>query len=185
VRALLAVAIVVAGSPAHAELARPIVAPMTAVEGNVCALLRAESGERCTRIATLGGAAVYQSGSRRGIRRLVMAIDRDEDKLVGPSVDLPGEDCAGGRCVTLVATSASVRAIAIDGRPGVAADIVATFRAGVREPTWQTEAIVGCARGDNGAWRCATFDAGRCAVTLADDGAIATSCGGRALLTLR
>ena len=182
-RALLAIAIVVAGAPARAELARP--APMTAAEGSVCALLAAEKGDRCSRVATLGAAAVYESGSRRGIHRLVVAIDEEEAKLVGPSVDLLGEDCAGASCVTLVATAANVRAIAIDGRPGIAADIVATFRAGKRAPAWQTESIVGCARSDAGTWRCTTFDAGRCAATLGDDGAIATSCGGRTRLTLR
>jgi hypothetical protein len=157
---------------------------MSVVDGSVCALLNSERGETCKRVARLGDAAVYQSGSRRGIRRLVVEIDRDGDKLIGPSVDVLGEDCASGRCVTLVSTTPSVRAVAIDGRPGVVVDIVATFRDGTHD-RWQTESIVGCGQTQAGSWRCATFDAGRCEAIVDDDGAVATSCGAHTRLTLR
>jgi hypothetical protein len=185
VRLLAAIPLLLAAAPARAELRPPIVAPMSVVEGDVCALLLAERGDTCKRVAKLDNVAVYQSGSRRGVSRLVVAIDRGEDKLVGPSVDVLGEDCAGDRCVTLVAATPSMRAVVIDGRPAIVVDVVARFRAGKRGEPWQTEAIVGCGQTAAGAWRCATLDAGRCEGSVGDDGTIATSCGDRARLTLR
>jgi hypothetical protein len=110
-------------APAHAELARAIITPMTAASDDVCELLKSDRHDRCTSLAHDGNAIIYTAGSKRGIRRFVLAIDRggDEDVLVGPPIDLdqdakPSLKVIGGSAVMQVAdatVTCSVRTLAV------------------------------------------------------------------------
>src|SRR5215475_5354875 len=122
---LAALAATALAAPAHADALRRTVSPMARADGAVCDLLRSELGDRCKRIAHDGNAAVYQSRSRAGgvgIRRLVLAIDTGGAVLVGPAVDVLDDQ--------LESTQPTLRTIEIDGRRGVALDLVSTWRRG-------------------------------------------------------
>lgn len=154
-RALLVVALL--AGPARAELIGRV-QPMTAAEGDVCELLKAERGDTCRRTSQLGNASVY--ATRRGIRRVVLAIADGDDVLVSPPIDVPA-----GKPVP------TVRAVSLDGRPAVVLDVV----------TPQTEAIVACGVAQHA---CVTVDVGACRAIIDPDGAVATTCGGRVRLSL-
>lgn len=162
--------------PAHADPLRRTVTPMARADGAVCDLLRAELGDRCKRVARDGNAAVYQSLGRSGgsgIRRLVLAIDTGGAVLVGPAVDLLDDQLESAR--------PTLRAIAIDGRPGVALDVVSTWRRGTAAE--RAESLIGCMQAGP-IWKCSQVDVGRCDAQLGGDGSITTSCGARATLAV-
>jgi hypothetical protein len=163
-----------AAPAAHADAPRRTVAPMTRADGEVCDLLRAQAKDRCKAVAQDGAATVYQSGSKTsGIRRLVLAIDTGSDVLVGPAVDVVAEQ--------LASTRPTLRAISIDGHPGVVLDVVATWRPGA--PADHTESLVGCAQID-GIWKCSLVDVGPCDASVASDGGVTTSCGATSTLSI-
>jgi hypothetical protein len=169
--ALLAgLAATVLAASAHADPLRRTVTPMARADGAVCDLLRAELGDRCKRVARDGNAAVYQSRSRSagpaGIRRLVLAIDTGGAVLVGPAVDVLDEQLESAR--------PTLRAIAVDGRPGVALDVVSTWRRG--KAAEHAESLIGCMQA-GAIWKCSQVDVGSCAASLGSDGTITTSCG--------
>ena len=154
-------------APAHGDTLRRTVTPMARADGAVCDLLRAELGDRCKRVAHDGNAAVYQSRSRSaGIRRLVLAIDTGNAILVSPAVDVLDDQ--------LEATRPTLRAIAIDGRPGVALDLVSTWRRG--NAAERAESLIGCMQA-GAIWKCSQVEVGGCDATLGGDGSITTSCG--------
>src|SRR5262249_24895488 len=149
-------------SPARGDALRPIVAPMTRADGEVCDLLRAQVQDRCQRIARDGGVAVYQSGSKAaGVRRLVLAIDTGRGVLIGPGVDVLSDQ--------LQSTTPTLRTIAIDGRPGVALDVVATWKRG--NAAERAESLVGCAA-VGAIWKCSLIHLGSCDASLAGDGGV-------------
>jgi hypothetical protein len=159
--------------PALAEPAlRRSVAPMTRADGEVCDLLRAQAKDRCKAVAQDGSATVYQSGGK--IRRLVLAIAAGDDVLVSPAVDLIGDQ--------LASATPTLRSVAIDGQPGVVLDVVSTWKPGAAVD--HSESLVGCAPVD-GIWKCAQLDVGACDASIADDGAVTTSCGTRSSLSPR
>jgi hypothetical protein len=161
-------------APAHADTLRRTVTPMARADGEVCDLLRAELGDRCKRVARDGNAAVYQSSSRSaGIRRLVLAIDTGSTVLVSPAVDVLDDQLESSR--------PTLRAIAIDGRPGVALDVVSTWRRG--NAAEHTESLIGCMQA-GAIWKCSQVDVGGCDATLGGDGSITTSCGASSTLAL-
>ncbi len=160
--------------PARGDALRRTVAPMTRADGDVCDLLRAQISDKCKRVAQDGGAAVYQSGSKAaGIRRLVLAIDTGSDMLVGPAVDVLYDQ--------LESTTPTLRAMAIDGRPGVVLDLVSTWKRG--KAAERTESLVGCTQVD-GLWKCSLVDVGACDASVAADGTVTTSCGATSTLSL-
>jgi len=168
------VSIVSVAAPVLGDVPRRTVAPMTRADGDVCDLLRAQIGDRCKRIAQDGGVTVYQSSSRAaGIRRLVLAIDTGGDVLVGPAVDVLSDQ--------LESTRPTLRALAIDGRPGVALDVVSTWKRG--KTAEHTEALVGCMQADR-IWKCSLVDVGPCDATLGSDGSVTTSCGATSTLSI-
>ena len=144
------------------------VAPMQLVDDGVCELLRSNTTDRCKAIAKSPLATVYQSGSRHGIRRFVLAIERGERTLVGPAIDIVGDD----------ATVPTLHAITLAGHAGIALDLASSDRTGT------THEIQGCATTASGAWKCAEIELGRCEPTIGDDGSIESSCGGRTMLAL-
>lgn len=176
--AVLAVATLAAAAPARGDALRrtlaPTIAPMTRADGEVCDLLRAQIQDRCKRVARDGTAAVYQSGSKAaGVRRLVLAIDTGRDVLIGPAVDVLSD--------RLQSTRSTLRSVAIDGHPGVALHVVATWKRG--KSAERTQSLVGCAPiGD--IWKCSLVDVGPCDASLADDGSVTTSCGATATLSV-
>jgi hypothetical protein len=172
-------AVIVAAAPAHADIT-PVRAPMTAAAYDVCDLLKSDRHDSCKRLAHLGGATVYQAGSTHGIRRFVLALDRDDDVLVSPALDVAAQDA------TLDSATPTVRTIEIDGRPAIMLDVIAKFHRGARRALtrWQTETIVGCGETAGGAFACSTVDVGNCDATVAADGGVATSCGGHTQLSL-
>lgn len=159
-------------APARADTLRRTVTPMARADGEVCDLLRAELGDQCKRVARDGNAAVYQSRSRSaGIRRLVLAVDTGSAVLVSPAVDVLDDQLESSR--------PTLRAIAIDGRPGVALDVVSTWRRG--NAAEHTEALIGCMQA-GAIWKCSQVDVGSCGARLAGDGSITTACGATASL---
>jgi hypothetical protein len=164
----------VLAAPARADTLRRTVTPMARADGEVCDLLRAELGDRCKRVARDGNAAVYQSRSRAaGIRRLVLAIDTGSAVLVSPAVDVLDDQ--------LESSQPTLRAIAIGGRPGVALDVVSTWRRG--NAAEHTESLIGCMQA-GAIWKCSEVDVGGCDATLGGDGSITTSCGTSATLVV-
>jgi hypothetical protein len=168
-----------AAAPAHGDALRRTVMPMTRADGDVCDLLRAQVKDKCKRVAQDGGATVYQSGGKAGgknagIRRLVLAIDTGSDVLVGPPVDMLAEQ--------LESTRPTLRAISIDGRPGVVLDVVATWKAGEATAA-HTESLVGCMQAD-GIWKCSLVEVGPCDARVAADGGVTTSCGATSTLSI-
>jgi hypothetical protein len=164
---LAALAVTLAVASASADGLRRTVSPMARADGAVCDLLRAELGDRCKRIAKDGNAAVYQSRSRStGIRRLVLAIDTGSTVLVSPAVDVLDDQLESSR--------PTLRAIAVDGRPGVALDVVSTWRRG--NAAERAESLIGCMQA-GAIWKCSQVDVGGCGATLGGDGTITTSCG--------
>ncbi|HEY0483140.1 MAG TPA: hypothetical protein VGD37_36715 [Kofleriaceae bacterium] len=170
-------ALAVLAAPARGDALRRTVAPMTRADGAVCELLRAELGDTCKRVAHDGNAAVYQSRSRSrgpaGIRRLILAIDTGEAVLVGPAIDVLDDHLESAR--------PTLRAIAIDGQPGIALDVVSTWRRG--KAAEHTESLVGC-RQTGAIWKCSLVDVGGCDATLAADGSVMTSCGASSTLAV-
>jgi hypothetical protein len=147
----------VLAAPAHADTLRRTVTPMARADGAVCDLLRAELGDRCKRIAQDGNAAVYQSRSpSAGIRRLVLADQLESSRP-------------------------TLRAIAVDGRPGVALDLVSTWRRG--NAAEHTESLIGCMQA-GAIWKCSQVDVGGCDASLGGDGTITTSCGASSTLAV-
>src|SRR5215467_13428223 len=135
-------------SPARGDALRRIIAPMTRADGEVCDLLRAQTQDRCKRVVRDGSAAVYQSGSKAaGVRRLVLAIDTGRDVLIGPAVDVLSDQPES--------TTPTLRPIAIDGHPGVALDVVATWKRG--KAAERAESVVGCAA-VGAIWKCSLID---------------------------
>ena len=172
--ALAILGTLVAIAPARADAVRRAVVPMTRADGAVCDLLRSDALDRCRPIATEGPATVYQSGSKHsGIRRVVLAVAAGDEVLVSPPIDV--------RADRLDSTVATVRPIAIDGRPGLVLDVVSTWRDGVAPA--RAEAVVGCAPAGRG-WRCAVVDVGACAAAIGDDATVSTACGPTASLAL-
>ncbi|HEX3758481.1 MAG TPA: hypothetical protein VHW23_07225 [Kofleriaceae bacterium] len=161
-------------APARGDALRRTVTPMARADGAVCDLLRAELGDRCQRVAHDGNAAVYQSRSRSsGIRRLVLAIDTGSTVLVGPAVDVLDDQ--------LESTRPTLRAIAVDGRPGVALDLVSTWRRG--NAAERTESLIGCMQA-GAIWKCSQVDVGGCGASLGSDGSVTTACGASATLAV-
>ncbi|HEU4734693.1 MAG TPA: hypothetical protein VFT22_42675 [Kofleriaceae bacterium] len=160
--------------PARADALRRTVAPMTRADGNVCDLLRAQISDTCKRVAQDGGVAVYQSGSKAaGIRRLVLAIDTGDDVLVGPAVDVLVDQ--------LESTRPTLRTVAIDGRPGVVLDLVATWKRG--KAAERARSLVGCAQVE-AIWKCSLVDVGACDASVGPDGRVTTSCGATSTLSV-
>jgi hypothetical protein len=146
---------------------------MSDADGDVCSLLRAEVSDSCKRVAKLdANTSAYQSGSTRGIRRVVLVVRDGDRQLVSQGIDLYGD----GAKLTVQPT---IRAIHIDGKPGVLLDVVGKFARG--KDAWTTEAFVGCAL-DN-SWKCMRVEL-PCQATADDDGAVSGSCG-QATLSLR
>lgn len=114
----------------------------------------------------------------------MLVVTAGEQRMASPGIDLLGEDCGDGGCVTLDTAKPSVVPVAIDGRPGVMLHLVSTF---ARDKTtkFQTESLVGCAPTAEGLWKCSTMDLGSCSASVASDGQVETSCGTRASLSLR
>ena len=163
-----------AATPARGDALRRTVTPMARADGDVCDLLRAQVTDKCKRVAQDGGATVYQSGSKAaGIRRLVLAIDTGNDVLVGPAVDVLSEQ--------LESTKPTLRAVEIDGRPGVVLDVVSTWKRG--KAAEHTQALVGCVEAD-GIWKCSLVDVGSCDASVGPDGGVTTSCGATSTLSL-
>ena len=158
---------------------RRVVSPMARADGAVCDLLRAELGDQCKRVAHDGNAAVSVSRSRAtgsggpGIRRLVLAIDTGSAVLVGPAVDVLDDQ--------LESTRPTLRSIAIDGQPGVALDVVSTWRRG--KAAEHAESLIGCMQA-GAIWKCSQVDVGGCAASLTGDGRITTSCGATSTLAV-
>jgi hypothetical protein len=169
--------VLAAAAPAYADALRRTVSPMMRADGEVCDLLRAELGDTCKRVAHDGSAAVYQSrsrpGDRAGIRRLVLAIDTGTTVLVSPAVDLLDEQLASAR--------PTLRAISIDGKPGVMLDVVSTWKRGKADD--HAQSLVGCAQLD-AIWKCSLVDAGACTASVAADGSVTTSCGTSSTLSI-
>jgi len=163
-----------AAAPARGDALRRTVMPMTRADGDVCDLLRAQINDKCKRVARDGGATVYQSGGKTaGIRRLVLAIDTGNDILVGPAVDLLADQ--------LESTKPTLRAMAIDGHPGVVLDVVSTWKRG--KLAEHTQSLVGCMQAD-GIWKCSLVDVGSCDASVASDGSVTTSCGTTSTLSI-
>ncbi len=176
VAGLAATALAGFAAPAHADPLRRTVTPMARADGAVCDLLRAELGDSCKRVAHDGNAAVYQSrgsGGSAGIRRLVLAIDTGSAVLVGPAVDVLDDQLESAR--------PTLRPIAVDGRPGVALDVVSTWRRG--NAAEHAESLIGCMQA-GAIWKCSQVDVGSCDASLASDGSITTSCGASATLAV-
>jgi hypothetical protein len=176
---------VVARADAPAPAPVKVIAPMQVADDSVCDLLRADKRDSCKRIAKRDHAEVFQSGSKRGIRRVVLAIEHDGEQLVSDGTDYLGEDCSSGSCVKLTAIAPTIHDVQIDGRAGVVVELVATFKQ--RGASWQTESLIGCgprANGDAAAWKCETVALERCIATVGDDGGVVTSCGTRTTLSL-
>ena len=162
------IALVVLASLITAVHAAPTskVAPMQLVDDGVCELLRSNLTDRCKAIAKSPIATVYQSGSKHGIRRFVLAIERGERTLVGPAIDVVGDD----------ADHPTLHAVTLHGHAGIVLDLASSDRAGT------THELQGCASTESGAWKCAELALGRCEPTIGDDGSIESSCGGRTTL---
>jgi hypothetical protein len=161
-------------TPARGDALRRMVTPMSRADGDVCDLLRAQITDKCKRVAQDGGATVYQSGSKTaGIRRLVLAIDTGADVLVGPAVDVLSDQ--------LESTRPTLRAIAIDGRPGIVLDVVSTWKRD--KAAEHAESLVGCVPAD-GIWKCSLLDVGSCDASVGADGSVTTSCGTRSTLSI-
>jgi hypothetical protein len=168
-------------APVHGDALRRTVTPMTRADGAVCDLLRSDLGDTCKRIARDGNAAVYQSrspsgrgsGGSTGIRRFVLAIETDRGVLVGPALDVLDDQLESAR--------PTLRAIAIDGHPGVALDVVSTWRRG--KTAEHAESLVGCMQA-GAIWKCSLIDVGGCDASLGADGSITTSCGTNATLAV-
>jgi len=164
-------------APAHGDALRRTVAPMTRADGRVCDLLRAELGDTCKLVVRDGNAAVYQSrsrsGSPAGIRRLVLAIDTGDTVLVGPAIDVLDDQLESAR--------PTLRAIEVDGHPGVALDVVSTWRRG--KAAERAESLVGCMQ-SGAIWKCSLVDVGSCDASLASDGSVTTSCGATSTLAV-
>lgn len=164
----------VLAAPAHADTLHRTVTPMARADGAVCDLLRAELGDRCKRVAQDGNAAVYQSRSRSaGIRRLVLAIDTGSAVLVSPAVDVLDDQLESSRPM--------LRAIAVDGRSGIALDVVSTWRRG--NAAEHTESLIGCMQA-GAIWKCSQVDVGGCDASLGGDGTVTTSCGASSTLAV-
>ena len=174
---LAATALAGLAAQAHAGAPRRTVVPMSRADGAVCDLLRAELGDTCKRVARDGNAAVYQSRSRSGgpagIRRLVLAIDTGDTVLVGPAIDVLDDQLESAR--------PTLRAIEVDGHPGVALDVVSTWRRG--KAAERTESLVGCMQA-GAIWKCSQVDVGGCDASLASDGSVTTSCGATSTLAI-
>ena len=172
---LAAIAVIGAAAPARGDaLLRRTIAPMTRADGEVCDLLRAQIQDRCKQVAHDGTATVYQSGSKAaGIRRLVLAIDTGSDILVGPAVDVLSDE--------LQSTKPTLRSVAIDGRPGVVLDVVATWKRG--KTTEHAQHLVGCTRTAK-VWKCSLVDVGACVASVAPDGSVTTTCGATSTLSV-
>jgi hypothetical protein len=163
-----------AEAPARGDALRRTVMPMTRADGDVCDLLRAQIGDKCKRVARDGGATVYQSGSKAaGIRRLVLTIDTGSDVLVGPAVDVLADQ--------LESTRPTLRAVAIDGRPGVVLDVVSTWKHG--KAAEHTQSLIGCVQAD-GIWKCSLVDVGPCDASVGPDGSVTTACGATSTLSI-
>jgi hypothetical protein len=163
-------------APARADALRRTVTPMARADGAVCDLLRAELGDHCKRVARDGNAAVYQSRGRSGgsgIRRLVLAIDTGSVVLVGPAVDLLDDQLESAR--------PTLRPIAIAGQPGIALDVVSTWRRG--NAAQRAESLIGCMQA-GAIWKCSQVDVGGCDASLGSDGTITTACGASSTLAV-
>jgi len=189
VASVLAVAVVIpAWARADAPALHPVVSSMVGVDGEPCGWLLSDIKDGCKRLAKHAepsfDAEVFQAGTRRGIRRLVLVVTSGDQRMASPGVDLLGEDCSDAACVTLDTATPTVRPVQIDGRPGVVLDIVSTFTRGNKSDRFQTESLVGCAPTAEGPWKCSTVDVGACTATVGLDGTLETSCGAHTNLSL-
>ena len=138
---------------------------MTLASDEVCELLKADRHDTCKSAVQLDRAKVYQAGAKRGIRRYVLAIDRDDDTLISPSIDLPAENG------TLDHATPTLSIVQIDGHAGYVLDLVSSFH---RDRTsWQTESVIACSAEGT----CVAVDTGACAATVGSDGSLTTACG--------
>jgi hypothetical protein len=175
----LAAAAFALGAPAAgAEGLRRTVVPMSRADGSVCDLLRSDLGDTCKRVAQDGNVSVYQSRHKSGsgaagIRRLVLAIDTGDTVLVGPAIDVLDEQLQSAR--------PTLRTIAIDGRPGVALDVVSTWRRG--NAAERAESLIGCMQA-GAIWKCSLVDVGGCDASLGQDGSVTTTCGTTSTLSV-
>jgi hypothetical protein len=189
-RAVVIVSVLAVAIPARADAPalHPVVSSMVGVDGEPCGWLLSDIKDGCKRVAKqaeLGfDAEVFQAGTRRGIRRLVLVVTSGDQRMASPGVDLLGEDCSDAPCITLDTAIPTVRPVQIDGRSGVVLDIVSTFTRGTKSDRFQTESVVGCAPTAAGPWKCSTIDVGACTATVGVDGTLETSCGAHASLSV-
>ena len=187
-RALVLIAALAMPAAAEAPVLRPVVSAMVGVDGEPCSWLLSDIKDGCKRLTKHAepsfAAEVFQAGTRRGIRRLVLVVTAGDQRMASPGIDLLGEDCSDTACITLDAATPTVKPVAIDGRPGVVLDLVSTFTRGGKSDRFQTESLVGCAPMADGPWKCSKMDLGACTATLGVDGQVDSSCGAHASLSL-
>ncbi len=129
--------IVVAGLLiAQVAAAQPRLEPMRAIDEPICDLLRAQVGDRCTKVVDDKRATIYRSGTPRGITRVVVSVPSAEGVLIGPALDFEGLD-------------AIVPTIRDDGT-GVAVELAATLA----DKTLR-HAVIRCAPTGK-LWKCTT-----------------------------
>jgi hypothetical protein len=189
-RAVVIASVLAVALPAGADAPalHPVVTSMVGVDGEPCGWLLSDIKDGCKRLSKHAepsfAAEVFQAGTRRGIRRLVLVVTSGEQRMASPGIDLLGEDCSDAACITLDTATPTVRPVQIDGRPGVVLDIVSTFTRGTKTDRFQTESLVGCAPTADGPWKCSTVDVGACTATVGLDGTLDTSCGAHTSLSL-
>src|SRR5262249_62167702 len=98
-----------------------------------------------------------------GIRRLVLASDPGGAVLGGPAVDVLDDQ--------LESTRPTLRTIEIDGRRGVALDLVSTWRRG--NAAEHARSLIGCMQAGP-IWKCSQVDVGSCDASLASHGTVTT-----------
>jgi hypothetical protein len=94
-RAALIIAMTTAVAvPAQAEapVLRPIVSAMVGVDGEPCSSLLSDIKDGCKRLAKHAepsfDAEVFQAGTRRGIRRLVLVVKAGDQRMASPGIVL-------------------------------------------------------------------------------------------------
>lgn len=155
----IALALLVSSVASAAPAPRAV--PMQLLDDDVCTLVKSGK-DRCAPIAKNAQATVYMSGTKHGIRRVLLAVPNGDRVMVGPSLDYLDAEIES----TLVP-------VTLNGRAGVAVSIAATSDAGT------TNQVVGCAAGANGVWKCTQLDLGACTPVIGADGAV--GCGTTAL----
>ena len=85
------------------------------------------------------------------------------------------------RAVTTESARPTLRAIEVDGRRGVALDLVSTWRRG--NAAERARSLIGCMQ-TGSIWKCSQVDVGSCDASLAIDGSVTTSCGASSTLAV-